>query len=79
MSNETVSNTDFVGRLIAREIEKAYREGWSTGYNAGWRDGGSDSTWCDGEKDWRESETVAALRSQVTPHEGDGLLNYKDG
>jgi hypothetical protein len=49
-------------RIIAEITEKAYREGWSTGYNAGLRDGRSDGTfWCDEEGDWRESETASAM------------------
>jgi hypothetical protein len=43
------------------ELERAFREGWAKGYRAGVIDGGSDSSWCDEEGDWQNSETRAAL------------------
>jgi len=57
-----------VESLVAREIEKAYREGWRAGYSAGYSDGGCDFDYCDPEKDWRESEA----RKRTQPPSGDG-------
>jgi hypothetical protein len=50
-----------IADLIAREVERAWREGWSTGYRSGMRDGGSDSCWCDEAGDWEKSEARASL------------------
>jgi hypothetical protein len=52
-------------RLISREIEDAYREGWRDGYHAGRVDGGSDFDWADPDADWQKSK-ARALTTDTT-------------
>jgi hypothetical protein len=60
-TNPTVGGDAMVESLVAREIEKAYREGWRDGYSAGCGDGSGDFDWSDPEGDWNKSEARAAI------------------
>jgi hypothetical protein len=57
-----------VESLVAREIEKAFREGWSCGYSAGLREEPESGTyWCNEERDWAESETRRTIAPPPPP------------